>query len=574
MPDPIKIIDLFAGPGGLGEGFSNCMEDSPFEIAMSVEFEKKAHSTLTHRAFYRKLDARGKKRFLDYVRTTNQTSRSQILEALKTAYVDEWEMANHETMGEPHTLGNSKVWEKLKEGLIITDEDRKDTPQQIAISKRVKEIKKECKKNKVPLIVIGGPPCQSYSISGRSRAKGIEGYSPDEDQRFFLYREYCRVLSEATPDIFIMENVKGILSAKLANEHHIFPMILDALREPCSVLDKKSNLRYRLYSIVKQPDQDESTPSYRNFMDFNIKADQFGVPQSRNRVIVLGVREDHGRITNFMQSEIDLSGGKTNGAVSISDLIGSFPPLRSGISKREKEESDTFENWLNQWNESKKILMGNLTSPEFRSTRDVLQKQQQAPMSSKLNTGNEFFVESSRSGFSRTFEKSTLPEHVALRKWLYHPNLSGFANHSTKSHQRFDRKIYMFVAAYAIAHSDEENPSPTSKHFPRFLAPDHKSWHKGDHADRFRCFESSKTPKTITSHLKKDGHAFIHYDIKQNRAISPREAARIQTFPDDYFFEGKQGSQYQQVGNAVPPFLARLIALHVLEILKGKKLLN
>ena len=105
---------------------------------------------------------------------------------------------------------------------------------------------------------------------------------------------------------------------------------------------------------------------------------------------------------------------------------------------------------------------------------------------------------------------------------------------------------------------------------------DHKTKNgkKGHHKDRFRCLETSKTPLTITSHLKKDGHAFIHYDIRQSRAISPREAARIQTFPDDYFFEGKQGSQYQQVGNAVPPYLARKIALHILEILKEKKLLD
>ena len=324
-----------------------------------------------------------------------------------------------------------------------------------------------------------------------------------------------------------------------------------------------------------QLNDNEYAPFYKNYMDLNIKADEFGVPQSRNRVIILGVREDHGKIRKFMQSDFHSSDGKTGKAISISDVIGTFPSLRSGISKRKEEVLDTFENWVYQWNESKKSLMGNLSGADFKTTRDVLEKQKPASMSNKLNIGNEIFVKSKRSGFSRKFEKSTLPEHIALRKWLYHPKLNGFANHSTKAHQPFDREIYMFVAAYAKAHAKENpSPSPTKDDFPKFLAPHHKSWDEGHHKDRFRCLESSKTPMTITSHLKKDGHAFIHYDVKQNRAISPREAARIQTFPDDYFFEGKQGWQYQQVGNAVPPFLARKIALHVLEILQEKGLLD
>jgi DNA (cytosine-5)-methyltransferase 1 len=155
-----------------------------------------------------------------------------------------------------------------------------------------------------------------------------------------------------------------------------------------------------------------------------------------------------------------------------------------------------------------------------------------------------------------------------LSDW-YRRNASGITQHEARAHMRDDLHRYLFCACYVRAHKR----SPLLKNFPKQLYPEHRNISLGVSdrlfADRFRVQVADGPSTTITSHVSKDGHYYIHYDPAQCRALTVREAARLQTFPDNYFFEGNRTQQYLQVGNAVPPLLAREIAGTVFELLSA-----
>jgi DNA (cytosine-5)-methyltransferase 1 len=143
-----------------------------------------------------------------------------------------------------------------------------------------------------------------------------------------------------------------------------------------------------------------------------------------------------------------------------------------------------------------------------------------------------------------------------LLAWLERPALRGIAQHETRGHMASDLGRYLFAAVFGAVHGY----SPKAADFPLSLSPDHRNWHSGVFNDRFRVQVAGEPSTTVTSHISKDGHYFIHPDPGQCRSLTVREAARLQTFPDDYLFLGNRTQQYVQVGNAVPPFLARQIA--------------
>ncbi|WP_104490831.1 MULTISPECIES: DNA cytosine methyltransferase [Acinetobacter] len=501
----ILVIDLFSGPGGLGEGFAsyqNNIEEYPFKIGMSVEKDPHAHMTLTTRAFYRLAKQNG---CLDnyYQYLNGKISRIDLFESHKAIA----QLALQETLEEPRELG-------------------RDNKQ---IHTRVKELTKN---HKGPKILIGGPPCQAYSLAGRSRNAGNKNYVPKDDQRHFLYKEYLKVLSIAKPDVFVMENVRGILTAKVENQL-IFPQILNDLQNPSEIPGSEACPSYRIYSLVEKTDNaDSATPDKLNYL---IKSEEFGIPQARHRVILLGVREDIKQIPDILDKNIYPK-------VSVKEVIGDLPKLRSGLSK----QADSYYAWQQVVSRNAETLsrlhnIGIDVNKKELQPYENLKRKETAHKNKSLNQ---------------------LPEH--LRKWIHDPELNLVLNHETRGHMESDLLRYSFCALYG----QQKDVSPKAEHFPAELAPQHQNWNSGSYNDRFRVQVADKEATTITSHISKDGHYFIHYDPKQCRSLTVREAARLQTFPDNYIFEGNRTNQYTQVGNAVPPFLAHQISEIVFSLLK------
>lgn len=596
-PKSITLIDLFAGPGGLGEGFSNCKKNSPFKIALSVEYEKNAHQTLTLRSFYRKLTRHERdKYYYPYITSLDQQTKQLRKKLMLENCSKKWKAAHDETLHKPHALGNPKKWEKIRQNEPLTESDLKPTDDEQNIFNTLHSIKS---KNTDPLVVIGGPPCQAYSVNGRNRIKTVKGYSAETDERFFLYQEYLKVLDHGDPDAFVMENVEGILSAKLASGELIFDKIKKELVRPERVRDEQ----YDIYSLVCPPDEpanEKQGPLYKDNSSYVINASKHGVPQTRKRVILFGIKHKHGHITEFMSPQ--------NSTPTTAELLTGLPVVRSGLSRRSEKVDDSLLNWKSIWEKNRDDLISILTE---KSEIEGVAKRNFQKSSKNSNSSSETDpkltrIEEVKESFSKTIKelkKLRLPENISktndgrgselfcvsehnsatfsngfekkypeLFMWL-NRDLYGAANHDTREHMASDLQRYMFSAAWTRAHSRLKSPCPKSKDFPFALSPDHKNWESGVQADRFRTIGAEIIPLTITSHLRKDGHAQIHFDPSQNRSLTVREAARIQTFPDDYYFEGPRGWQYQQVGNAVPAYLAKQIALHVLNILEGKSLI-
>lgn len=153
-----------------------------------------------------------------------------------------------------------------------------------------------------------------------------------------------------------------------------------------------------------------------------------------------------------------------------------------------------------------------------------------------------------------------------LDKWYTDNRLTKWLNHESRGHMREDLRRYVYASQFAL--SSGKSPKGPKDFFLQSLKPKHKNWESGKFADRFRVQLWDRPSTTITSHISKDGHYFIHPDPRQARSLTVREAARLQTFPDNYFFQGNRTQQFHQVGNAVPPLLSRKIALIIEQCLQ------
>jgi DNA (cytosine-5)-methyltransferase 1 len=494
---PIPVIDLFAGPGGLGEGFSSIFDENGervFKTVLSVEMEEFAHQTLTLRSFYRQF------RPAEVPDEYYQLLRKEITkDELYNLYPEEAETAKKE----------SKHWK------LGYDKDSVDnTVLDKAITQSLQ--------GEENWILTGGPPCQAYSVVGRSRLQRttLDGR---KDERVTLYKHYLRIIEKYRPAVFVMENVKGILSAR-SKSFSIFDRVIADLRKP----------GYRIFSLVKPPRNNLfNEPEYEP-EDFVIKAEDYGIPQSRHRVILLGIREDF-----YDEPHAFLS--KEN-QVPLKAVIDDLPKIRSGLSK----QKNTWENWSD--------LLSDIKSSGFLKGVDVEVKKEM--LNAVANISNP--VPGSGSEYVRTRANGKKVEYS--RDWFFDPRIGGACNHESRGHMNSDIYRYLFVTCFGKV----KGRSPKLGDFPENLLPDHKNAQEAirtkKFADRFRVQLKNEPAKTITSHISKDGHYYIHYDPTQCRSLTVREAARIQTFPDNYYFCGPRTAQYVQVGNAVPPLLSNKIA--------------
>jgi DNA (cytosine-5)-methyltransferase 1 len=354
-----------------------------------------------------------------------------------------------------------------------------------------------------------------------------------------------------------MENVKGMLSAKVDGKP-IFDSIYRDLKSPCKASStspesgrKKHN--YKLFSLVT-PNSDEEDLD-RDPREFIIRAENHFIPQKRHRVILLGIRED---IAHKWDDKMLLDDGEDK--VTVNDVLNGLPELRSGLSKVKQH---TEKDWVSAVTSIKKeVIPALLKSKEKKHNivaaeiKNIL-KHFEAP---NLGQGSIFGQQSMK--IETGVDK--------LNDWFHEPELKSYiSNHETRGHIEKDLNRYLFCSAWAACAEREgwEIKTPKSNDYIDELVPNHANFKSGKFADRFRVQASSIPATTITSHISKDGHYFIHPDPKQCRSLTVREAARIQTFPDNYFFVGNRTEQYVQVGNAVPPYLSFQIASTLKNIL-------
>lgn len=506
------IIDLFAGPGGLGEGFSST---SRFNIVASAEMDPIARRTLTLRAFFRILQEHASEGLSDYYAFCNGDADKPYTE--KT--LPYWKKAEAEALCvELGTLEGNRVFDEA--------------------------IAKNLPKNE-PWVLIGGPPCQAYSLAGRSRNKGKLDYKPEEDKRHFLYREYLRIIKENGPTLFVMENVKGILSSRVKGER-IFHSILRDLSAPSEVDggSETEGHEYIICSLVTGTCfRKGNDPSQLDPKDFVIQAEDYGIPQKRHRVILLGIRSDvfSGAIPKLRrQSPVD-----------VRDVISDLPPLRSRISRG----TDSLEEWKKKIQKNMGAVVGYIAKnggKEFLPLSEYCIRWLNVLAEQNLDTGSNQLKRQSR-GSGKCLYKN----------WFYDKSLKVILNHEARSHMESDLTRYFYASCFAGVFG--RSPKGPSDFWIPQLAPTHRNWQSGNFSDRFRVQLSNEPATTITSHISKDGHYYIHPDPSQCRSLTVREAARIQTFPDNYFFQGNRTQQYHQVGNAVPPKLARMIADAILD---------
>lgn len=410
MPLSKTYIDLFAGAGGLSEGFIR----EGFMPVAHVEMNKEASDTLKTRLAFHYLNSRKElEQYYSYLK--NEISRDEL-----------WSLIPDNILS---SVLNDEITDKTI-GNIFTSID-------VQLGNRKVDV------------IVGGPPCQAYSLVGRSR----DPHRMKKDKRNYLFRYYAQFLMRYKPRFFVFENVLGLLTA--GNSKYLNEMM--ALFEEIG------------YSA-----------------DFKIlNAEEYGVLQKRRRVIIIGKRGK----------------GKFQ-----------FPELKT---------------IKNKW-QTKKDLFSDLP---------FLKPGEAMPVATYTKTINDYLKRTeTRNGINFTTQ------------------------HITRNHNERDLEIYSIAIdkwvndKQRLKYNDIPKRLQTHKNTEAFL-------------DRYKVVDPDGHSHTVVAHIAKDGHYYIYPDLKQVRSISVREAARIQSFPDDYFFEGGRTAAFKQIGNAVPPLMAKALAEIISELI-------
>ena len=309
----------------------------------------------------------------------------------------------------------------------------------------------------------------------------------DIEKKNFLYRHYLQLLRHFKPDVFIYENVPGLFSATTGGQK-----IFQKLLKDFSDLSPS-------YTIIPPLDKVTENPHH-----YILNSVNFGVPQTRRRLILIGFKEgleEKNPGIFRMYEKLQRKKKPKNLQITVEDAIGDLPELKPGY--------------------------GN----------------------------NRFYSEYPENEPRTVYQKK-------MRK-----NSPGVVNHFARAYMQSDLDRYRFFIEYC----QNTGKSATLKDLlseRSDLAPEHKKKNNDKFVDRFKVQWREKPASTVTAHLSKDGHYFIHPDIEQCRSFTVREAARCQSFPDNFFFEGPRTEQFRQVGNAVPPLLAKAIGKSVLRELE------
>jgi len=441
------VIDLFAGCGGLSEGF----KQTGFEVIAQIEMDKWACKTLETRHLYYALKEIGKE-YLYQEFLEEKISLSEIFDKFP-------------------------VIQKLISYKVIQAKFGKNSFKKII--DKIKATKKIHNASKIH-VVIGGPPCQPYSLVGRAR----DPHRMKNDDRHFLYEYYLKILGNIQPDFFVFENVPGLITAS-AKGQEIFSRMLGDFR----------NIKPS-YEIA--PSFDEYAREPRQYL---LNSSKYGIPQKRKRVFFIGYKKilmsKNPDIKNVFRKILHTK-TLNFGGYTVGDAIGDLPSLKPGEGK---------DYWLGE--------------------------------------------------YERVF---ITPYQSKMRQ-----NSQGVVNHKARTHMKSDLKRYKFFIeqhlngdkAATLVDLIEKRPD---------LTPAHNNLDK--FIDRFKVQWWSQPASTITAHICKDGHYYIHPDIHQCRSFTVREAARCQSFSDNFKFEGPRTEQFKQVGNAVPPLLAKIIAINLLKELE------